>query len=220
VTLHATIVAKTPIAGRVKTRLCPPCTPDEAAAIATAGILDTVDAIDGIAGIGDTARALLLDGPARPWMPAHYALVPQRGDGLGERLRNGFADLGAGVVIGMETPHAAHHVASALTAIRSGRDVLGLAEDGGYWLIGLSEATLRRLDEVFTGVPMSTSRTGAAQLRRLTAVGARPPVMLPTVRDLDTFDDLLAVAGSSRRGRLATLARRTVAAGRIEVADR
>jgi hypothetical protein len=44
--------------------------------------------------------------------------------------------------------------------------------------------------------------------------------MLPTVRDLDTFDDLLAVAGSSRRGRLATLARRTVGAGRAEVADR
>lgn len=211
-TPHVTIVTKTPVAGRVKTRLCPPCTPEEAASVATAGILDTIDAIDDIRGIETALRALLLDGDVQAWMPGDHVVVAQRGDGLGERLRNGFDELGPGVVIGMETPHVAHHLGTALAAIRAGRDVIGLAEDGGYWAIGLCARTVRRLDAVFRNVPMSTSHTGAAQLGRLVAIGGRPPHLLPTARDLDTFDDLVAVARSGRSGRLPTIARATVLA--------
>ena len=208
--VHITIVAKAPVAGRVKTRLCPPCTFEQAADIAAAGLADTIDAIDAIPGIGQARRTLLLDGVAQRWMPDDYAIVPQRGDDLCERLRNGFADLGPGVITGMETPHVAHLLGAAATLVRNGTDVLGLAEDGGYWAIGLSAATIERLDEVFDAVPMSTPTTGAIQLRRLRSVGARVE-LLASARDLDTIDDLYAVATAGRPGRLPRVARNVIA---------
>jgi len=212
VTVHATVIAKTPEPGRVKTRLCPPCSPEQAATIAEAAILDTFEAIDAVPEIDSFERTLLLAGARRDWMPSHYTVVAQRGTGLGERLRNGFADLGPGVIIGMETPQAAHHLGTALDAIRRGRDVLGPATDGGYWMIGLCPSTVARVHEVFDDVPMSTPTTGALQLERLRAVGSDPPVVLPPARDLDTFDDLVAVARSGREGRLGPLARDVVRA--------
>lgn len=208
-TLHTTIIAKAPVAGRVKTRLCPPCTFERAAEIATAAMIETIHEIDAITGIVETRKTLLLDGEVQPWMPADYAVVDQRGDGLGERLRNGFRELGPGVIIGMETPHVAHLLGDALDHVRRGSDVIGLAEDGGYWMIGLSEETLQRIDDVFDGIPMSAATSGTLQLQRLRALG-RTVAKLPTARDLDTFDDLVAIAESNRTGRLATLARETI----------
>ncbi len=208
-TLHTTIIAKSPVPGRVKTRLCPPCTFERAAEIATAATIETIEAFDTITGIASTRKAFLLDGRVQPWMPADFAVVAQRGDGLAERLCHGFTDLGPGVVIGMDTPHVAHLLGDALNHVRHGRDVIGLAEDGGYWMIGLSEATLERVEDVFDGIPMSTSRTGARQLQRLRRLG-REVALLPTARDLDTVEDLIAIADSGRSGRLAALARDTI----------
>jgi glycosyltransferase A (GT-A) superfamily protein (DUF2064 family) len=98
--MHLTIIAKTPEPGRVKTRLCPPCTAKQAAEIAAAALADTVDAIDATVGVspwvGLVRRVLLLDGRADEWIPDGYDVVTQRGDGLAERLANGFADLGPG----------------------------------------------------------------------------------------------------------------------------
>lgn len=208
-TLHTTIVAKSPVAGRVKTRLCPPCTLERAAEIARAAMIDTIEAIDGIAGITETRRTLLLDGDVQTWMPAEYAVVEQHGDGLGERLCNAFRELGPGVIVGMETPHVAHLLGDALAHVAAGNDVIGLAEDGGYWMIGLGTASVECADRVFDGIPMSEAATGTLQLQRLRDFG-RTVAMLPTARDLDTFDDLVAIAESDRNGRLATLARVTV----------
>lgn len=208
--MHVTIIAKAPVAGHVKTRLCPPCTPAQAAALAAAGIADTISAIDTVPFAAQSRRILLLDGSRQEWMPTHYEVVAQRGDGLGERLRNGFADLGPGVITGMDTPHVAHRLGEALEAVRRGSDVLGLAEDGGYWVIGLTARTMAKLDRVFSGIPMSVRDTGSLQLCRLRELGEEV-VMMPTTRDLDTIDDLRAVAASGGTGRLATLARSTVA---------
>lgn len=209
--LHATVVAKAPVAGRVKTRLSPPCTPEQAAAVAAAGLADTLDAVAALTVDRAIAvrRTLLLDGAVQPWMPATFDVVAQRGDGLAARLRNGFADLGPGVVVGMETPHVAPMLGHALELVADGDDVLGLAEDGGYWMIGLSARTVDRVDDVFSGVPMSTSRTGAVQLRRLRRAGGHVH-LLPSARDLDDWDDLVAVAASGRAGRLPTVARTLV----------
>ena len=206
--MHITVIAKAPVAGLVKTRLCPPCTPEQAAAVAAAGLADTVDAID--ASVADAQscarRVLLLDGVVQAWMPTAWAVVAQRGDQLGERLCNGFFDLGPGVITGMETPHVAHLLAGALEAISAGHDVIGPAEDGGYWMIGLCARTLRNLPAVFDGVPMSTSTTYAVQRERLHRAG-RSILTLPLARDLDDFADLCAVAASGRTGRLAAMAR-------------
>lgn len=210
--MHITIIAKAPIPGRVKTRLCPPCSPEQAAEIAVAALADTFDALDTVRdrinGV-PVDRCLLLDGEPEAWMPSRYARVSQRGNGLGERLRNGFTDLGAGAIVGMDTPHVAHLLDRALDWLAADTDVLGPAEDGGYWMIGLCGGALDVLDDVFRDIPMSSPSTGDAQLRRLRQLG-RAVELLPSARDLDTIDDLRAVARMAHPGRLGAVAAATV----------
>jgi len=201
--MHLTIIAKTPEPGRVKTRLCPPCTPQQAAEVAAAALADTLDAVDATvadAQWGHVRRVVLLDGRPGEWIPTGYDVLAQRGDELGERLANGFDDLGPGVIVGMDTPAAGPWLGEALRVVTTGCDVIGLACDGGYWVIGLS-ATNR---EVFDGITTGASHTGLAQLHRLHRLG-RPVRMLPMARDLDDIDDLRAHADAP--GRLAAVAR-------------
>lgn len=210
--MHITVIAKAPIPGRVKSRLCPPCSPEQAAEIAAAALADTFDALDTVRDRADCVpvdRYLLLDGTPQVWMPSRYAPVPQRGNGLGERLRNGFADLGAGAIVGMDTPHVAHLLDRALDWLTADTDVLGLAEDGGYWMIGLCGTSLDALDDVFRDIPMSTPITGDAQLMRLRQLG-RAVELLPSARDLDTIDDLRAVTRMRCPGRLCAVAAATI----------
>src|SRR5438046_8188371 len=97
------VVAKEPVPGRVKTRLCPPYTAAQAARIAEAALADTIEAVSKADAV---RRVLLLDGDYAP--PAGWEVVFQRGNGLGQRLANGFADTAepgvASVLIGMDTP--------------------------------------------------------------------------------------------------------------------
>lgn len=212
--MHITVIAKAPIPGRVKSRLCPPCSPEQAAEIAIAALADTFDALDTVRDNIDGApvdRYLLLDGEPQAWMPNRYAPIRQRGDGLGERLRNGFAELGAGAVVGMDTPYVAHLLDRAVDWLAAGTNVLGLAEDGGYWMIGLCAGGLDALDDVFRNIPMSTPNTGDIQLERLRELGL-PVELLPSARDLDTFDDLRAVASMRSSGRLGAVAAATIEA--------
>ena len=208
--MHVTVIAKAPVPGQVKTRLSPPCTPEQAAEVAAAALADTLAAVDDVARITGARRVLLLDGDHQDWMPPEFDVIAQRGDGLEERLCNGFLDLGAGVIIGMETPHVAAHLADAIAAAHRGVDSIGLATDGGYWMIGLCASSAGLAHDVFDGMPMSSAHTGLAQLRRLHALG-RQVRLLPMARDLDTFDDLQAVANSGRGGNLATVAARVLA---------
>lgn len=199
--MHVTIIAKAPVAGRVKTRLCPPCTPQQAADVAAAALADTFAAVDLVAAATGARRVLLLDGDVQSWMPTDYEVIAQRGDGLGERLQNGFVDSGPGVIIGMETPHVAPWLVEGLAAVRAGHNVLGPATDGGYWMIGLCAESMQFVLDVFRSVPMSTAETGAEQLRMLQELG-REVMLLPTARDLDDFEDLCEVAAARRGGRL------------------
>ena len=189
--MHLTVIAKQPRPGFVKTRLCPPCTPVEASSVAAAALADTLDGVDRLVATLPTAieRVLLFDGDPADWVRPGWRVVPQRGDGLADRLANGFDDIGRGVIIGMETPHVVSSLGAALEAVRVGRDAIGLATDGGYWAIALGDVDRR----IFDAVPMSTSSTGAAQLSRLHALG-RSVARLPSARDLDTFDDLIDAA--------------------------
>lgn len=193
------VLAKAPKPGRVKTRLCPPCTPHQAARVAEAALDDTLDAARAVVG----ARVVLvLDGDPSGWTGRGFDVVPQRGRGLDERLVAAFADLGGPtVLVGMDTPQVtSRHLADAVDRLVSpGTDaVLGLADDGGYWAIGL-----RLPDEsAFLGVPMSTDRTGAAQHARLRRQG-RCIGRLPVLRDVDEWEDALAVAALAPATRFA-----------------
>lgn len=199
--MHLTVIAKQPVAGRVKTRLCPPCTPEQAAEVAAAALADTFDTIIDAARHHGLRPVALYDGEPGDWIPDGLDAIPQRGDGLGERLANGFEDLGPGLVVGMDTPAACRGLGPGIGAVRAGIDTLGLALDGGYWVIGLHSVDRR----VFDGVPMSAGNTGIAQLAALHRLG-RQVRLLAMARDLDHVADLWAA--TTGEGRLADVARR------------
>ncbi len=208
--MHITVIAKAPVAGAVKTRLCPPCTSEQAALVAKAALADSLRAADLVAEVAGARRVLLLEGDAQPWMPTTFDVVAQRGNGLAERLRNGFADLGAGVIVGMETPQVIGALHDALRCAERGVDSIGLATDGGYWMIGLCAASVAIAEELFQDIPMSESHTGLSQLRRMHQHGCSVR-LLPIARDLDTIADLRAVATSGRAGELVATANTVLA---------
>jgi len=184
------VIAKAPVAGRAKTRLCPPLTPSQAAELAEAALRDTLQAV---LQTPASRRVLVLDGPAGDWLTPGIEVIAQREAGFAERLAGAFEDVGEpAFLIGMDTPQVTPELLeAALGALDTpGSDaVLGLCEDGGYWGIGL-----RRPDpRVFAGVPMSTAHTGESQRLRLEALGLRTHP-LPLLRDVDCHADALAVA--------------------------
>jgi rSAM/selenodomain-associated transferase 1 len=188
------IIAKEPIPGRVKTRLTPPCTPQDAASLATAALADTLAAA---AAAPVAHRVLALDGAPGDWFLEGFDVVPQRGGGLDERLAAAFADTHARlplpmVLIGMDTPQVTPGLlAEAAESLASGEAdaVFGPAADGGFWLLGL-----RRPDRsLLAGVPMSRPDTGRHQLDRLTSAGLRV-AMLPELTDVDTVKEAELVA--------------------------
>ena len=194
------VLAKEPVAGRVKTRLCPPLTPKEAATVAEAALHDTLRAAASVAGV---RRLLVLDGAPGAWLPAGFEVAAQRAGGLGKRLAGAFAAAGGpAVLIGMDTPQVTRsqlELALAELARPAVDAALGPAPDGGYWTIGL-----RRPDErVFEGVPMSSTRTFAAQRRQLMRLGLNVTQLEP-LRDVDTLADARAVAADAPSGRFAS----------------
>jgi glycosyltransferase A (GT-A) superfamily protein (DUF2064 family) len=199
---HVLVMAKSPVAGRVKTRLCPPCTHAEAAVIAEAALADTLEAV---AACGAGRRIVALDGAPGPWLPSGFEVIPQVEGSFDRRLAAAWSTAGgAGVQIGMDTPQVTPALLDdALASLDDTSAALGLAVDGGWWAIGL-----RRPDPgVFTGVPMSTAETGAAQHDRLLDLGLSV-TMLPALVDLDTVADLPAVTASGSAIRTAAQARR------------
>jgi glycosyltransferase A (GT-A) superfamily protein (DUF2064 family) len=192
------VIAKAPVAGRVKTRLTPPCTPEQAAALARAALQDTLDAAVRATRAG--RLVLALDGTAGEWLPDGFEILPQRGEGLAERLAAAFADVGEpAFLVGMDTPQLTPALLGAgLDAVAGGGSAFGAALDGGYWGIGLSTPDAA----VFAGVPMSSTRTGAVQRGQMALLGL-DPVILPPLLDVDTFDDALAVAAEAPATRFA-----------------
>ena len=200
------VLAKEPVPGRVKTRLCPPCTPSEAATIAGAAIADTVAAVTATSG---TRPLLVLDGAIGSWLPARIDVVAQHDGGLGDRLAAAFTHAdGPAVLVGMDTPQVtAARIDAALARLRRpGIDaVLGPTRDGGWWIVGFTSP----VPEAFRGVEMSVATTGAQQRARLDALGLRTELVEPEI-DIDTFADALAVVDAHPHLRCAR-AVRTVA---------
>ncbi len=193
------VIAKAPVPGRVKTRLTPPCTPVQAAALACAALQDTLDAAARTARAG--RRVIVLDGEPGAWVPAGFEVIAQRGDGLAERLAAAFEDVGeTALLVGMDTPQVTPALLDAgLAGVAENDSAFGAALDGGYWAIGLRTPDA----SVFADVPMSIARTGAVQRARLAILGLRPAI-LPPLRDIDTIDDAFAVAAQAPDTRFAT----------------
>ena len=203
------VIAKAPVAGRVKTRLTPPCTPEQAAALAEAALRDTLDAVRATPA---ARRVVVLDGAPGPWLGAGFDVIAQRGAGLDERLAAAFDDVGGPTfLVGMDTPQVTPALlAAGLRALDDAPASLGLSTDGGYWGIGFAAPDAAAL----IGVPMSVDDTGAAQRARLIERGLTP-TELPLLTDVDDIATARLVAGQIPGSRFAAALR---AAGLAEVA--
>ncbi|MGV9909970.1 TIGR04282 family arsenosugar biosynthesis glycosyltransferase [Streptomyces tendae] len=188
------VIAKEPRPGRVKTRLTPPFTPAEAAALAEAALADTLAAV---AATPARRRVLVLDGAPGRWLPPGFDVVPQCAGGLDERLADAFAGCaGPALLIGMDTPQVTPDLLDV--DFHDCDAYFGPAEDGGFWALGLA----RPEPALLRGVPMSTPVTGAVQRERLLTAGLRVRD-LPPLRDVDTAADARAVAALAPDGRFA-----------------
>lgn len=195
------VVAKAPVPGFAKTRLCPPLTPVQAARLAAAALLDTLDAVRAcpaatrvVAFTGDlgTAECSTEIGCAL----ADFEVTRQRGSGFGVRLANAHADAArAGLPvlqIGMDTPQVGSRLLTdAARTLSAGADaLLGPAADGGWWALGLPDPRAARL---LADIPMSTDHTGEATRNALRDSGYRIGT-LATLTDVDHYPDAIAVA--------------------------
>ena len=181
------VLAKRPRPGRVKTRLCPPLAPEQAAAVAAAALTDTLAAVETT---NVTRRILAFDGPPDAWLPRGWDWTRQPTGGLDERLIAAFGAVrGPALLVGMDTPQLTSELLSSFDPSRYDA-CLGRADDGGYWCIGFADPAHA---SAIRGVPMSRSDTAAHQLERLTLAGLRVQ-LLPTLVDVDTIETALQVA--------------------------
>jgi glycosyltransferase A (GT-A) superfamily protein (DUF2064 family) len=192
------VITKAPVPGRSKTRLSPPCTPDQAAAIAAASVGDTLDAVRAAA-VG--RRVVALDGAPGELDLTDCVVLPQVEGDLGTRLAAAFAGAMTGadadrptLLIGMDTPQVSPGLLAAcldrLVDAGPGTAVLGAAPDGGWWALGLHSCAPA---SVLPDVAMS--RDDTAELTRNALRRAGLTVLdLPVLTDIDHFPDAVSVA--------------------------
>ncbi|MEU8392422.1 DUF2064 domain-containing protein [Micromonospora sp. NPDC048843] len=196
------LVAKAPVPGLAKTRLCPPADPTQAARIAAASLLDTLAAVRATAStipvLAHTGRFADAEfGAELTAALAGWHLLPQRGGTFADRLANAHADTAAAfpgrpvLQIGMDTPQIRPAVlTTALDRLAEHEAVFGPALDGGWWALGLRDP---RHASALRDVPMSTDDTGHRTLAALHGRGVDPAI-LPVLRDVDDWSAALAVA--------------------------
>jgi glycosyltransferase A (GT-A) superfamily protein (DUF2064 family) len=216
------LLAKAPAAGRSKTRLTPPYTPIQAAAIAEACLRDTLDSVRALTIADDGFDALVcLDGEPGAWLPSDMRFLPQGQGGhdirIAEAMERSVQPAGreaadAVVLIGMDTPQLTPGLLRAAAQItRSADAAFAPAHDGGWWLLGLPRRHASMARKFVLGVPTSTPRTGALQQQRLRRGGLSIEA-LPILRDIDTAEDLEAVlhqvSQTNKSTHLTRLARR------------
>jgi rSAM/selenodomain-associated transferase 1 len=196
--------AKVPRPGLVKTRLCPPLTPAEAAALYGAFLSELLVPVPG-------ARSLVYGWPASEleglsgFLGPGLELRPQEGDDLWQRMERCFDQLlreGHGPVLIRNTDSPdlpLERIEEALAQARPGRVVLGPDRGGGYYLVALGAPC----GALFTGLEEGTATVFEETRRRAEQLGLET-VILPVESDVDRYEDLLALwraRGESAPGR-------------------
>lgn len=207
------VVAKAPVAGRVKTRLGADIGLDRAAGLAAASLLDTLEACAAAYGAGQCHLSLAgdlrgaVEADALLGATEGWTIHPQRGDGFDERLAAAHADVAATgpgpvVQVGMDTPQVTPALLRTVVAGLDEHDaVLGPAEDGGWWVLALRDPLAAR---ALVGVPMSTPTTHDDTRTALERHGLSVSTA-PVLRDVDTVADAEAVAAAVPASRFARL---------------
>jgi glycosyltransferase A (GT-A) superfamily protein (DUF2064 family) len=186
------------VPGQAKTRLAASVGDTAAADIAAAALLDTLDAV---AAAPVAARVVALTGELSAASSgaeitaglADFIVVPQRGADFAERLANAHIDAAAAsgglpvLQIGMDTPQVTDElIGDCARELLAADAVLGLARDGGWWLLGVTEGAMA---DCLRTIPMSRSDTGAVTLAALENTGNHVS-LVPTLADVDTIGDV------------------------------
>jgi rSAM/selenodomain-associated transferase 1 len=196
------VFAKAPRVGAVKTRLCPPLSPAQAARLYRCFLLDTLERVGAMGDVTPVVaytprRARAFFAAARP----ATLLVPQGGGDLGARMAHVFERLfargfAAVVIVGADSPTLPlRHLRAAVRLVgRATVDgVIGPSEDGGYYLIGLRAPC----PALFARVSWSTGGVLAQTLAKAQRAGRRLR-RLPSWYDVDTVADLRRLAAELR----------------------
>ena len=191
-------MAKAPRVGAAKTRLVPPLSAEEAAGLSGCFIRDATENIAVAAQQAAITGYIAYSPPEAasefaPLLTAGTRLLASRRVGLGASLYDAVADLltmgyGSACLVNSDSPTlpASLLVEAALALSAPGdRIVLGPAEDGGYYLIGLKQAHARLFDDIAWSTPMVLAQT----IDRAREIGLEP-LMLPRWYDVDDVDSL------------------------------
>jgi rSAM/selenodomain-associated transferase 1 len=200
------VFAKAPVAGEVKTRLIPVLGREGATELYCRLVQRTLATV-AMARVGGVELWTTAPGNEAFLRACErrlgISLLLQSEGDLGARMSaaitHGLARAGAVLLVGSDVPTlCSDDLRDARDALASGNDaVLGPAEDGGYWLIGLS----RHAAELFRDLPWSTPQVLDATRDRLRALGWRWHE-LPTRWDVDRPEDLQRLAGEPSLGGL------------------
>ena len=192
------VMTKAPRTGQVKTRLAPPLTPDEAAALNACFLRDTANTLSAAATRGKksgrNARGVAMYTPVgaeeaySDLLPPCFDLVPQREGSFGERLFFATEDLfkcgfDSACLIDSDSPTvpaSSFVLAMELLSSPVDRVVLGPTDDGGYYLIGLKKPHR----ELFERIDWSTERVFEQTIARAQEIGVETK-LLPSGYDVD-----------------------------------
>ena len=200
------IFAKAPIPGEVKTRLCPPLTPDEAATLHGSFVLDMLErSKTAVVKLKLPFDRYLACAPSSTLVffkimeeRQGVKLIDQVGDDLGARMSQTCEAMFAQgytrvLIVGTDVPSLPlDHYKQALALLETNDLVLGPALDGGYYLIGLK----RTVPDLFVGIPWSTERVLEMTQEKATTLRLKT-ALLPPWRDIDTIEDLQALIEAS-----------------------
>jgi rSAM/selenodomain-associated transferase 2/rSAM/selenodomain-associated transferase 1 len=189
------LFARFPVAGEVKTRLIPALGPQGAAALHRRLVLRTLRTARAFCDSQKVALEIWFAGGGqeqlRHWLGDSWTCRPQNGDDLGQRIANVLGQsFGEGsqatVIIGSDCPALSPDVLqAAFEALKDQRVVFGPAEDGGYYLVGLTKA----IPELFQGLPWGTDSVLAASLEVLQRSGESYSLLAP-LPDIDRPEDV------------------------------
>ncbi|MGE5335010.1 MAG: TIGR04282 family arsenosugar biosynthesis glycosyltransferase [Nitrososphaerota archaeon] len=194
------IVAKYPAPGRVKTRLGATIGYERSALLYCAFLQDLAERFARAASADgyDLIWACVEDAAAMaPILGTDAQVIAQRGSDFAERLYHICCDVAAlgharTVILGSDSPHVSGAaIAEAFASLRDADVVLGPADDGGYYLVGLWNRPAP--PDLFTGITMSTSLVFAQTLERAHVLGLAVR-QAPVTFDVDSEADLLRLA--------------------------
>ncbi len=194
------VMARFPHAGAAKTRLIPALGPEGAAQLHSELAAHCVARLRPLDATGEARVEVHLDGgssaDARRWLGRWPRYVPQVEGDLGVRLRAALwsavqSGAGAAIVVGSDCPAArATHVRAAVRSLAEHDVVIGPADDGGYWLLGVTAAAASRsLPTLFSGIDWGGPDVFRQTVDRAEAASLRVAVC-DRLADVDRPEDL------------------------------